>query len=287
MQTDSTWAPPTRTLTRGTRTVAFTEFGDPAGSPVIAAHGSPGSRFQLLPLHASLFAAGLRLIALDRPGVGSTSPALTSGGFGGDCTDDALAVLDELGITTAVALGFSGGAGYALELARSAPARISRVVLACGAVPGAPRQATRGRIRIVAILYAIARIAPGLATAMLDGRGPFRTTRAANVDAWPAADRAVMADADVQAVLSHDREASAAQGARPAVEDLRLTRTRFPLADVRQPVTLLHGTVDGNVPIDVARWAAAKLTDATLTEFPDLGHYFAVSRPDAVVAALR
>lgn len=283
--------PPTRTIVRAGRTVAFTVLGDPRGTPILAAHGSPGSRYQLLPLHEEARTAGVRIIALDRPGVGGTSAAKRSHRagdtrFGGAAALDAVAVLDALGVAQATALGFSGGAGYALELARSFPSRIARVVLACGMFPGAPRDALAGRIPIVSTLYTVARFAPLLATAMLDGRGPFRSTRAANTAAWPAADRAVMADAAVQETLAADREASASNGSRPAVEDLRITRRSYPLQEVHQPVTLLHGSADGNVPIGVARWAAATLPNAQLIELPELGHYFAVTHPGVVISAL-
>lgn len=276
--------PATHKLSLGERTVAFCVLGDPTGKPVLVAHGSPGSRFQMLPLHAAAEAAGIRLIAVDRPGVGETSPDTARGLDTGAA--DAIAVLDSLELERVTALGFSGGAGYSLALARTHADRIEQVVIACGMIPGAPREMLANRIPIVSLLYRVARFAPWLAAAILDGRGPFKSTRAANVDAWPAADRAVMADLEAQAIFTVDGVESKRQGSRPAIDDLRRLMRPFPLTEVKQHVRMLHGTADGNVPIEVARWAVTQLPTASLLEIDNQGHYFAVTHPEVVIDAL-
>lgn len=280
--------PETRTLAVADgREIAWCELGDPDGVPVLAAHGSPGSRYQLLPLHDAARAAGIRLIAPDRPGFGGTSPTEPDGFHTWDA--DALALLDALGLETVPVLGFSGGAGYALAVAAAAPTRVSRLVLVCGMIPGAPPAALAGRIPLVTLLYRVSRWLPAIATAMLEGRGVFRNTREANVSAWPAADRAVMADATTTALMAADAAAGSAQGARAGIDDLGRYHRPLPegLASIGQPVRLLHGTADGNVPIGVARWAVSQLPSASLREIPDVGHYFAVTSPELVVEALR
>lgn len=279
--------PETHTLAVGDgREITWCELGDPRGIPVLAAHGSPGSRYQLLPLHTAVRAAGIRLIAPDRPGFGGTSPKRPNGFHTWD--GDALALLDALGLTQVAVLGFSGGAGYALALAASAPTRVSRLVIVCGMIPGAPRSALLGRIPIITVLYRLSRWFPALATAMLEGRGPFRNTREANLEAWPPADREVMADPRTKTLMAADAAAGAAQGARAGIDDLGRYYRPLPegLTSVRQPVRLLHGTSDGNVPIGVARWAASHLPSASLQEIPDGGHYFAVAHSDLVVEAM-
>lgn len=276
--------PVTRTLNIDSRAVTYCEFGDPQGIPVLAVHGSPGSRYQLLPLQESAEAAGVRIIAIDRPGVGGTTRANSTSFDSG--LSDAIAVLDALSISEVTALGFSGGAGYSLTLARTHPERISRVVLACGMIPGAPNSTLTDRIPIVSLLYRISAMAPQLATAILDGKGPFARARAAKLDAWPAADRAIMADPRLRDSFSLDSQESGRQSSRAGVNDLRRYRRRYPLHKVRQHVTLLHGTADGNVPIEVARWALTRLPSATLHEIEDAGHYFAAAQPELVVSAL-
>lgn len=284
---DTVDLPETRTLdVAGGREITWCELGDPRGIPVLAAHGSPGSRYQLLPLHEAALTAGIRVITPDRPGFGGTSPNRPNGFHTWDT--DALALLDALGLDTVTLLGFSGGAGYALALASAAPARVSRLVLVCGMIPGVPRSALIGRIPIISVLYRVSRWFPALATVMLEGRAPFRNTREANVAAWPAADRAVMAEPRTKMLTAADAAAGNTQGARAGIDDLGRYHRPLPegLASIQQPVRLLHGTADGNVPIGVARWAASRLPSATLHEIPEGGHYFSVTSPDLVVQAL-
>ncbi|MFC9558646.1 alpha/beta fold hydrolase [Agromyces sp. NPDC056965] len=276
----------TLTTTSG-RTIAWCEIGHPDGAPVLAAHGSPGSRYQLLPLQEAASAAGIRIVAPDRPGFGGTSPTTASGFHTWD--HDALELLDSLGLSRVALLGFSGGAGYALALASVAPERISRLVLACGMIPGAPRSALAGRIPIVSVLYGLSRWQPALATAMLEGRGPFANTREVNLSAWPEADRAVMARPETKQLMAPDSDEGMRQGARAGIDDLGRYHRPLPegLGSIPHQVTLVHGTADGNVPIGVARWAALHLPNASLHEVPGAGHYFAVTAPELITGALR
>ena len=52
------------------RSLSFASFGDPAGRPVFYFHGFPGSRFEPQSNHEAYLKAGIRLLALDRPGIG-------------------------------------------------------------------------------------------------------------------------------------------------------------------------------------------------------------------------
>jgi pimeloyl-ACP methyl ester carboxylesterase len=63
-----------RTTTVGGRTVAWTTYGDPTGSPTVYFHGAGGSRLEASYLDADAAAAGLRVISVDRPGCGRTDP---------------------------------------------------------------------------------------------------------------------------------------------------------------------------------------------------------------------
>lgn len=115
--------------------LAYRLQGDPDGFPVLALHGTPGSRFSGTPSKDALQALGLRVLTYDRPGYGDT-PA------GEDRPVRALAadlveLLDEAGITGPVGvLGGSSGAAGALALAALHPERVGAVALVW---PVAPR----------------------------------------------------------------------------------------------------------------------------------------------------
>lgn len=52
------------------RTLAYTEVGAPDGTVTFSFHGAPGSRLELVELEGAFAAAGVRVIAADRPGYG-------------------------------------------------------------------------------------------------------------------------------------------------------------------------------------------------------------------------
>ena len=67
--------PPTRSVPlAGGRTLTLDDVGDPAGVPVVYLHGTPDSRLARHPDDGLASAAGVRLLAVDRPGYGGTSP---------------------------------------------------------------------------------------------------------------------------------------------------------------------------------------------------------------------
>ncbi|WP_425394534.1 alpha/beta fold hydrolase, partial [Aldersonia kunmingensis] len=56
------------------RQISFAEFGDPQGRAIFWLHGTPGARRQI-PSEARAFAEQnhVRLIGIDRPGIGSST----------------------------------------------------------------------------------------------------------------------------------------------------------------------------------------------------------------------
>ena len=208
------------------RRIAYCEYGDPTGQPVVVAHGSPGSRYEGLSLHNAAAAAGIRLIVPDRPGFGRTDPSLDKGFHSWD--DDFVTLIDHLELDSATLMGFSGGGGYALAVAAAVPERVSKLVLACAMIPGAPRDTLRRRIKLVSALYFAATWAPRVAGAMLAGTGVFSKLRSDSVSIWPAADQAVMTNEIHRPALQLDSSEGIAQGGSAGVVDLARYRHEVP-----------------------------------------------------------
>jgi len=55
------------------RELAWAEMGGPAGYPVFAFHGTPGSRREILVEPAAVHATGARVMAPDRQGCGAST----------------------------------------------------------------------------------------------------------------------------------------------------------------------------------------------------------------------
>ena len=108
------------------RRLGFAEFGPPDGLPVLWFHGTPGARRQI-PVEARALARsrGLRIVGIDRPGIGSSTPHLYGSIL--DFSTDIERVLESLGIDRFAVIGLSGGGPYALGVARALPERVVAV----------------------------------------------------------------------------------------------------------------------------------------------------------------
>ncbi|MGH9280537.1 MAG: alpha/beta fold hydrolase, partial [Acidimicrobiales bacterium] len=122
-------------LTDG-RYLAYRWFGaDPAGDgPVVVHnHGGLSSSLDAASAHEVAAAAGIRVLAPDRPGVGGSDRH--PGHDVADWADDVAALLDHFGIGTGATTGWSMGGQYALALAARLPERVARAAVIAGCPP--------------------------------------------------------------------------------------------------------------------------------------------------------
>src|SRR5207253_2308566 len=113
--------------------VAFEEYGDPNGVPVIFCHGWPSSRIMARLTDEPARDLGIRIISPDRPGISGSSlqpdrkltdwPALVE------------RIADHLAIRDFRMLAISGGAPYAYATAAAMPERVRAMAIVGGAPP--------------------------------------------------------------------------------------------------------------------------------------------------------
>ncbi|KXJ86966.1 Alpha/Beta hydrolase protein [Microdochium bolleyi] len=101
------------------RVLGYAEYGNPSGTPLFVLHGFPSSRLEAGPLAAIARSLDIRVIALDRPGFGLSTPqpGRTILDFTTDMGDFARA----MHIPRFAVGGFSGGGPYALACAYAFP----------------------------------------------------------------------------------------------------------------------------------------------------------------------
>src|SRR5262249_13239875 len=105
--------------------------GVSTGMPVLYFHGSPGSRLDPAFIGDELWReAGMRVIALDRPGMG-LSDFQSRRGFS-HWPADVTALADTLGLQKFSVLGLSGGCGYVAACAAKIPERLVSAVMVSG-----------------------------------------------------------------------------------------------------------------------------------------------------------
>lgn len=275
--------------------LAFTQFGDQGGLPVVYHHGSPSSRIEAALLGDAAGRNRIRLISFDRPGVGRsdyrprwTYPTLAR---------DVAALADHLGIEHFGVLGWSGGGPPALACARLLPERVCRIVLA-GAVPFGALRPRRVRRRVGLLKRVVGRCAWRYPRAMdwlvsplgLVARGRPRRF----VDAYAAklgpADREVLDDPAFRPIVEADFVESFRQGMQGYAHDLdRLfSRWDFDPGGIELPVTIWQGTDDELVRTDLERVLAAKVVPtAELRLFEGEGHYLVVRHADQLFQLFR
>ena len=92
------------------RSVGFATYGSDVGTPVVWCHGGPGSRLEPAGFEPFVDQLGLRVIGIDRPGYGLSSPHPDRSIA--DWVPDGLAVADALGVQQFLAVGVSTGGAY-------------------------------------------------------------------------------------------------------------------------------------------------------------------------------
>jgi pimeloyl-ACP methyl ester carboxylesterase len=111
---------------RDGRAIGYLEVGNAAGLLIFHFHGHGSSRLEALVLASKAAATRVRLIALDRPGIGQSDPKPSNQLL--DWPDDVAEVADQLEIARFAVEGVSAGGPYALACAYKIPHRVS----ACG-----------------------------------------------------------------------------------------------------------------------------------------------------------
>ncbi|MCU1592306.1 MAG: hypothetical protein JWP11_3562 [Frankiales bacterium] len=282
----------TVTLEDGRR-LGFAEFGRPHGRAVLWMHGTPGARRQI-PQAARVAAAelDLRLIGVDRPGVGLSTPhrydAL------GDFADDLTYLLDRLGIDEFAMLGLSGGGPYVLATAHAMPDRMKVGGVLGGVAPTVGPDAADGGIVDLA-----RRFAPLLAGLHLPLgwllAGFFWSTRPVAVPAFrlyarfsPEGDRLVFARPEMQAMLLDDLLTGGRPGLRAPVYDVLLFGRDwgFSVRDITVPIHWWHGDADHIVPLAHGRHVAQLLRHGHFYVRPGESHMGTLGAAEEILGTL-
>lgn len=272
------------------------DVGEPGSPTIVHFHGTPSSRLELVSLDAAVEAAGVRLVAFDRPGYGGSSPARFD--FA-SVVADTLAVADELGIDRFATCGQSGGGPFALACAALALGRVTRVGVASGAgpfglVPGALAALDETDTAARALLPddpegAAAGFAAGFAPlATLFGTATDDEVAAGFGEAMSARDTVLLAEPALRRAFVADMREALRGGTSGGGWDnvAWVGDWSFPLDAVRCPVHLWYGDEDRFAPLAHGEWLAANLPDSHLTVRPGEGHLGIYEHIDDVLAAL-
>ena len=284
----------TITLSDG-RKLGYAEYGDAGGSPIFYFHGFPGSRIEGRPLSDTANARNVRLIAVDRPGMGLSDYQPKRRIV--DWPRDVSELADQLGVARFVVVGPSGGGPYAAVCARVLPDRVTSAVLLAGSGPLRAPNAMKGMSAQNRALFSIERWAPPLGDlvmwALSRTAGDRDRLMSQIIRSSSPADMRILAERPEVVEALYDSLVEAfKQGSRGARRELRLYGRPwgFRLDKITVPVALWQGDKDANVPPAMARYMARKIPDSYVTFLPDDGHIGCIANHldevfDAVLSA--
>jgi pimeloyl-ACP methyl ester carboxylesterase len=253
------------------RQLGIAEFGPVDGRPVVWFHGTPGARRQV-PDEARLIAAaeGIRIIGIDRPGVGLSTSYLYDAVV--DLVPDVVIVLDRLGIQGLSTIGLSGGGPYALAMAHELGDRVHSVGILGGVVPSCGDDGIGGGLvglatRFASVLPVVRKPLGTSLRTVVRLLKPFgRQALGLYARVSPEGDRAVLERPEVGAMFLDDLNTGGGRNMQAAVDDAILFTREwgFSVRDVQQRVTWWHGDADHIVPFAHAQHIVPMFPNAEL-----------------------
>lgn len=264
---------------RGKRRLSFAEYGHARGPAIVWMHGTPGARRQI-PLEARALAVerGLRIIGVDRPGIGSSSPHLYDDVL--DWTADLDIMLDTLAVDTFRLIGLSGGGPYVLAAGAAMPDRVHGIGVLGGVAPTrGPDAVDGGPIQLAARLAPLLQLTRvPLGVALTGAIRLARPVAGVALDLYaslqPPGDRTLLSRPEFKAMFLDDLlNGSRFQTSAPLNDLLLFTRHwGFEAADVVVPVRWWHGDDDHIVPLRHGEHLVERLPDATLSVIDGESH---------------
>ncbi len=278
---------------RDGRRLSFAEFGAPRGEALVWMHGTPGARRQI-PLEARAYAEehGLRIVGIDRPGIGSSTPHLYPDLL--DWTEDLSLLLDTLAIDDVRMVGLSGGGPYALAAGAGLPDRVRAVGVLGGVAPTCgPDAAEGGIIRLAVALAPL--IAAGRVPLGIGLTGAIRLVKplaGPGLDLYaavqPAGDKTLLGRPEFKAMFLDDLlNGSRFQTSAPLNDLLLFTRDwGFAPSEVTVPVVWWHGDADHIVPFAHGQHMVERLPNAELRVIDGESHLGGLGIAEEVVATM-
>ena len=282
-----------RISVRGDRRLGFASFGTPTGRPLFWLHGTPGARRQI-PVEARLLAEkhDLRIIGIDRPGIGSSTPHVYENVL--DFAADLEIVADTLGIEKFHVIGLSGGGPYTLAAAAAMPERVLGVEVIGGVAPTVgPDRIGGGAVALaapLAPLVSLTRVPLGMGLTV--GIRVIRPLAGSFLDLYrivqPEGDKRLLGRPEFRAMFIDDLlNGSRKQITAPLSDLLLFVRDwGFRLADVDTPVRWWHGDADHIVPLAHGVHCVERLPNAKLFTMEGESHLGGLGLAEEILGGL-
>lgn len=266
------------------RELAYTEIGDPLGTPLLFFHGAPLSRLQLAYLDEQFLEQQVRVVSPDRPGYGKSSRL--RGRSLPDWPADVEALANALGIERFIVAGHSSGGPYAVACAAMIPARTSATIILAGVTDmgwsGAWAGFSEMESRIMRMADEPAAIAWCTEMFGADG-GRFHSVSDFE---FAEPDNALFADERAGPAIASAVNEAFRQGIVGYAQDAFVQGRPwvFDMSAISLPVLIVHGELDRAVPLAHSRHTAELIAGSNLRLLPHHGHMTILSELPAFAA---
>ncbi|MBA2253982.1 MAG: alpha/beta hydrolase [Chloroflexi bacterium] len=268
---------------RDGRRLGYLEYGDPKGRVLFFFHGFGSTRLMRHPDESIPAELGVRVISVDRPGIGLSDPK--PGRALLDWPADVAAMADALGIGRFAVLGWSGGGPYALACAWMLPERVTSAGVISGPAPLVHERSgeylkrrQRGAVRLAFRVPWVLRLALWR-WGRPQRRDPVASFDSA-VEGMIASDQQLMADPRLREIMIENASEVYRQGGRGMYDEGRILTGPwgFRPESVRAEVHLWHGDLDDTVPAEMGRHLARTIPGCRASFYPTEGHHLLYHR---------
>lgn len=275
----------------GKNRLAYAEFGDPQGYPIIFAHGCPGCHVEGLFFDAEAKKSHFRFIVLDRPGMGHSdfTPEQTLL----DYPLDVKALAEHLGLNRFGVMGWSGGGATTLTCAYVIPDLIDFCIILGGytpidtpelasLIPKADQFGYRSLDKpwvfnsLFWVMKWMIRLTPSMYYNVIK-----KTVN--------PSDRAIMTMPECQRLFMMDQTRCFTKGWQGTALDAKLNYQPwgYDVRNITARVDIFHGTEDQLVPFAFAERNASLIKNSLLHPLKNQGHLFPISQQKLIFDQIR
>ncbi len=264
------------------RKLGFASYGDKSGSPILYYAGGIGTRLQVQPTSRRPIPPGIRLIGIDRPGLGLSD--FQKGRTLLDWPEDVRQLADALELRRFSVLGVSAGGPYAMACAYRMPERIHKCGLVAAETPPDSTPPPPGGMRLLLWMYRNLPWITGLWFWRSYGRHAGKTEEQLSAilhkpqkisKMFCEKDRQMWSDPERRRQNLMDHMEACRQGTRGPVYEAGLWGQPWgfrPEEIAFDRIHLWHGEKDMSVPIASAQAMAKRLPHCIACYIPDHGH---------------
>ncbi|MEH7122457.1 alpha/beta hydrolase [Bacillus sp. JJ1773] len=264
------------------RKLGYIEYGKAEGIPVMAFHGTPGSKIWFRD-DSEITKAGLRLIATDRPGFGTSDPKKNRSLL--DWAFDVGELADELGLDRFSVLGVSGGGAFAAACAYQIPERLNHVSMISSVAPFDNGKPPKSMVKENRIAFILSKHVPWLVNysykmqKKMMGQKPEKfmiSMKKGNKHLGEWDRQFIQTDDQIKDMMAHLMGALQVR-TDGAVDEVKLLSRPwgFQLSDIQIPVHIWHGEGDRMAPFDEIRKVSQAIPEAVSHFVPEAGHFLA------------